>query len=109
MTAVERLRAAEARLRERAGALHPAEGWFLAGDIQRAIQKDDDLAEPEDGVGAFIAMMNPDIALAMAEVLRIESARVDDGASSITFDGSPMFPARPDILALAAAILGSAG
>lgn len=122
MTAAEKLRRAAEVLRERAEAATPGpwvakppHGW---SDWDEHLLFHPDSPYPitpgggehgDDGLkiadAALIATMNPTVALAVADWLYREAALVHGARLSITFDGKPMFPASPESVAVADAIL----
>lgn len=103
MTPVERLRAAEVLVRDAVETTHTV--WAA---IPRGEQMAAHILPRMPRIATLGILADETVALAMAEVLRIEAARVENGADSIVFDGSPMFPARPEMVILADTILGSA-
>lgn len=107
MTPVERLRAAEALLRE--GVENSRKAREVAPVHERAAF--DFMAEsmPKRGFRVIADIADERIILAMAEVLRAEAEMVERCRLSVTFDGRPMFPARAEHLALADALLGGGG
>ena len=118
MTPAERLRAAATRLREVAGAATPGP-WFLdkGGDTgvytaPRPSPASQDIAwSHSPDVEAYIALMHPPVALALADWLDDLAAGWpwDDDGTCVWDDGTPMrLEESPDThaLAVADAVLG---
>lgn len=123
MTPAERLRAAATRLRERAGVPY-GPPWTSdgTGGVNTAADLEDDLVGPtiyvngglyanQNKVAAYIAMMSPPVALALADWLDDLAAGWpwDDDGTCVWDDGTPMrLEESPDTYALAVAdeILG---